>query len=295
MTLRHDPDASAAARLPERSSHPVPHSTIRPVDHNPKAPSLQVDGLSLRFNGHEALRDVSFAMEAGGRVAVVGPNGAGKTTLFKVIAGILRPATGSVRIFGHGPGGDTCIAYVPQRSPLDLTFPVTAAEVVMMGRIREIGMLRWPRRSDWDVVMQALERVGLADSASRQIGELSGGQQQRVFLAQALAQEAELILLDEPFTGLDFPSLDSLFAILDELHAAGVTEIISTHDLNLAADRFSQVLLMNRRLIAYGPPAQVLTQANLVAAYGGHVHRLPEGQGMLIVTDTCCEGEGESV
>jgi ABC-type Mn2+/Zn2+ transport system ATPase subunit len=295
MTLRRDPDASAEARLPERPSHPVPHSAIRPVDHNPKAPSLQVDGLSVRFNGHEALRDVSFAMEAGGRVAVVGPNGAGKTTLFKVIAGILRPAAGSVRIFGHGPGGDTCIAYVPQRSQMDATFPVTAAEVVMMGRIREIGMLRWPRRTDWEVVMRALERVGLAASASRQIGELSGGQQQRVFLAQALAQEAELILLDEPFTGLDYPSLDSLFTVLDELRAAGVTEIISTHDLNLAADRFSQVLLMNRRLIAYGPPAQVLTQANLVAAYGGHVHRLPEGQGMLIVTDTCCEGEEEPV
>jgi ABC-type Mn2+/Zn2+ transport system ATPase subunit len=284
---------SAEARPAEGPSHPVPRSAIRPVDHNPQAPSIQVDGLSVRFNGNEALRDVSFEMEAGGRVAVVGPNGAGKTTLFKVIAGILRPAAGRVRIFGHGPGGDTCIAYVPQRSQRDATFPVTAAEVVMMGRIREIGMLRWPRRSDWDVVMRALERVGLAASASRQIGELSGGQQQRVFLAQALAQEAELILLDEPFTGLDYPSLDSLFAILDELHAAGVTEIISTHDLNLAADRFSQVLLMNRRLIAYGPPAQVLTQANLVAAYGGHVHRLPEGQGMLIVTDTCCEGEEE--
>ncbi len=273
----------------------MPKSSVRPPDHDPHAPSLFVDQLSVNYNGTEALRDVSFRLPAGQRLAVVGPNGAGKTTLFNVIAGTKRPSAGSVRIFGHGPGGDTCIAYVPQRSQLDLTFPVTAAEVVMMGRIREIGMLRWPRRSDWDVVIQALERVGLAESASRQIGELSGGQQQRVFLAQALAQEAELILLDEPFTGLDFPSLDSLFAILDELHEAGVTEIVSTHDLNLAADRFPQVLLVNRRLIAYGPPAQVLTQPNLLAAYGGHVHRLPEGQGMLIVTDTCCEGEEESV
>ncbi|HET7009671.1 MAG TPA: metal ABC transporter ATP-binding protein [Anaerolineales bacterium] len=272
----------------------MPQSAIRPAEHDRQAPSLQVQDLSVRFNGTEALRGVSFDVPAGGRLAVVGPNGAGKTTLFKVIAGILPPAAGSVRIFGHAPGGDTCLAYVPQRSQIDLTFPVTAAEVVLMGRIREIGMLRWPRRKDWQVALSALERVGLADAASRQIGDLSGGQQQRVFLAQALAQEAELVLLDEPFTGLDFPSLDALFAILDELQAAGVTEIISTHDLNLAADRFSQVLLINRRLIAVGAPAQVLTQPNLVAAYGGHVHRLPEGQGMLIVTDTCCEGEEEA-
>jgi len=275
----------------ETQTLPVPHSTIRPADHDRKAPSLQVEGLTVRFNGTEALKDVSFALPAGQRLAVVGPNGAGKTTLFKVLAGILRQASGEVRIFGHPPGGDTCIAYVPQRSQLDLSFPVTAAEVVMMGRIREIGMLRWPRREDWEVALQALERVGLAEAGPRQIGELSGGQQQRVFLAQALAQEAELILLDEPFTGLDYPSLDSLLRILDELLKAGVTEIVSTHDLNLASEHFAQVLLLNRRFIAFGPPQQVLTQANLVAAYGGHVHRLPEGEGVLIVTDTCCEGD----
>ena len=245
----------------------------------------------MRFNGSDVLRDVSFALGAGQRLGVVCPNGAGKTTLFRVLAGLLRPASGHVRIFGHGPGGDTCIAYVPQRSTLDLTFPVTAAEVVMMGRIREIGILRWPGRADWRAVYQALERVGLSESAGRRIGELSGGQQQRVFLAQALAQEAELILLDEPFTGLDFPSVESLFQILDELQASGVTEIISTHDLNLASERFAQVLLVNRRLIAAGTPSQVLTQVNLVAAYGGHIHRLPEGDGVLIVTDTCCEGD----
>jgi len=291
MILRPDRTASDEARLPERPSRPVPHSTIRPPDHDPRAPSIQVEGLSVRFNGSDVLRDVSFALGAGQRLAVVGPNGAGKTTLFRVLAGLLRPAAGDVRIFGHGPGGDTCIAYVPQRSTLDLTFPVTAAEVVMMGRIREIGMLRWPGRADWRAVYQALERVGLAESAGRRIGELSGGQQQRVFLAQALAQEAELILLDEPFTGLDFPSVESLFQILDELQASGVTEIISTHDLNLASERFAQVLLVNRRLIAAGTPSQVLTQVNLVAAYGGHIHRLPEGDGVLIVTDTCCEGD----
>jgi len=269
----------------------MPQSSVRPPDHDPNAPSLLADRLSVNYNGTVALREVSFQLPAGQRLAVVGPNGAGKTTLFNVIAGTRRPSAGSVRIFGHAPGGDTCIAYVPQRSQIDWAFPVTASEVVMMGRVREIGPLRWPRRRDWDVVRGALEQVGLADQAERPIGELSGGQQQRVFLAQALAQEADLILLDEPFTGLDFPSLEALFSILDELRARGVTELIATHDLNLAAERFDTVMLVNRRLIAYGPPARVLTRANLVQAYGGHVHVLPEGDGVLVLTDTCCEGD----
>ena len=273
----------------------MPQSSVRPPDHDPHAPSLLVDQLSVSYNGTAALRDVSFRLPAGQRLAVVGPNGAGKTTLFNVIAGTKRPNAGTVRIFGHGPGGDTCIAYVPQRSLIDWGFPVTAAEVVMMGRVREIGLMRWPRRHDWEIVRGALDQVGLADLAGRSIGELSGGQQQRVFLAQALAQEAELILLDEPFTGLDFPSLEALFSILDELRAGGVTELIATHDLNLAAERFDAVMLVNRRLIAYGPPASVLTRANLVQAYGGHVHILPEGDGVLVLTDTCCEGDEAGV
>jgi len=273
----------------------MPQSTVRPPDHDPTAPSLVVDQLSVNYNGTTALRQVSFRLPAGQRLAVVGPNGAGKTTLFNVIAGTQRPSAGSVRIFGHGPGGDTCIAYVPQRSQIDWAFPATAYEVVMMGRVREIGPLRWPRRHDRDVVRGALDQVGMADQAGRPIGELSGGQQQRVFLAQALAQQAELILLDEPFTGLDFPSLEALFSILDELRSAGVTELIATHDLNLAAERFETVMLVNRRLIAYGPPASVLTRANLMQAYGGHVHVLPEGDGVLVLTDTCCEGDEAGV
>ena len=272
----------------------MPQSAIRPPDHDPHAPSLSVDGLSVRFNGSEALRAVTFRLPAGQRLAVVGPNGAGKTTLFNVLAGAHRPAAGTVRIFGHPPGGDTCIAYVPQRSKVDWAFPASAAEVVMMGRIREIGPLRWPGRRDWEIVRSALNQVGLADLSRRPIGELSGGQQQRVFLAQALAQEAELILLDEPFTGLDFPSQEALFVILDSLRAAGVTELVATHDLNLAAERFDSVMLLNRRLVAFGRPADVLTREHLVQAYGGHVHVLPEGD-LLVLTDTCCEGdEGEA-
>ena len=268
----------------------MPQSSVRPPDHDPHAPPLSVERLSVRYNGTVALRELSFRLPAGQRLAVVGPNGAGKTTLFNVLAGAQRAENGVVRIFGHRPGGDTCIAYVPQRSQIDRTFPASASEVVMMGRIREIGMLRWPRRRDREIVRAALDQVGLADLSGRPIGELSGGQQQRVFLAQALAQEAELILLDEPFTGLDFPSQEALFAVLDELRAAGVTELIATHDLNLAAEKFDSVMLLNRRLVAFGPPAEVLTRENLIQAYGGHVHLLPEG-GLLVVTDTCCEGD----
>jgi manganese/iron transport system ATP-binding protein len=266
------------------------HSSVRPADHDPSAPSLDIERLSVRFDGTAVLQDISFRLPPGRRLAIVGPNGAGKTTLFNVLAGAIRPPVGQVRIFGHKPGGDTCIAYVPQRSQIDWRFPVTAAEVVMMGRVREIGPLRWPSRRDWAVVRQAIDQVGLTELANRSLGELSGGQQQRIFLAQALAQEAEVILLDEPFTGLDFPSQESLFEILDGLRESGVTELISTHDLNLAAEHFDTVMLLNRRLIAFGSPAEVLTRDNLVKAYGGHVHVLPEG-GLLVVTDTCCEGD----
>ncbi len=129
--------------------------------------------------------------------------------------------------------------------------------------------------------------------ATRQIGELSGGQQQRVFLAQAIAQEAEVVLLDEPLTGLDLPSQEAIFQLLDELKSEGVTTLIATHDLNLAAERFDKVILLNQRIITFGPPQDALTQAALVEAYGGHVHRIDQEGGLLIVTDTCCEGDEE--
>jgi ABC-type Mn2+/Zn2+ transport system ATPase subunit len=137
-------------------------------------------------------------------------------------------------------------------------------------------------------------RVGMDRLAERQIGELSGGQQQRVFLAQAIAQEAEVVLLDEPLTGLDLPSQETMFQLLGELNEAGVTVLVATHDLNLAAERFDQVILINRQIIAFGSPQDALTQPALVQAYGGHVHRIDQEGGLLIVTDTCCEGDEDS-
>ncbi|TFH36990.1 MAG: metal ABC transporter ATP-binding protein [Anaerolineales bacterium] len=262
-------------------------------EHHPDSAPIDLRSVTVFFNGHRALDDVSLEIPTGERIAVVGPNGAGKTTLFRLIAGTLEPSAGQVNVYGHGPSGHVCIAYVPQRSQVDWKFPATVREVVMMGRIRKIGFFRWPNRNDWRFVNDAIARVRMDTLAERQIGELSGGQQQRVFLAQAIAQEAEIVLLDEPLTGLDLPSQEIMFQLLDELKAGGVTVLIATHDLNLAAEHFDQVILLKQRIIAFGPPEEALTQAALVEAYGGHVHRIDQEGGLLVVTDTCCEGDEE--
>jgi manganese/iron transport system ATP-binding protein len=265
----------------------------RPPRHDVLAPPIQLEGVNLRYNRVFALKDVTFSLPAGQLVAVVGPNGAGKTTLFRIIAGTLRPDSGSVHVYGHGPGGHVCIAYVPQRSQVDWSFPVTATEVVMMGRIRKLGLFRWPSSHDWEFVRQALDRVDMADLGDRQIGDLSGGQQQRVFLAQALAQEAEVVLLDEPLTGLDMPNQEAIFATLNDLKKGGAAIMVATHDLNLAADRFDLVMLLNRRLIAFGTPDEVYTRPHLLEAYGGSVHVIPGENGAVVLADTCCEGDEE--
>ena len=247
-------------------------------------PPIEAVDLAASYNGEPALESVSFCLEPGARVAVVGPNGAGKTTLFKLIAGILEPSSGRLVVHGHRPGQHLCVAYVPQRTDVDWRFPATVEEVVMMGRIRQIGLFRWPRAIDWQVVRRALEQVGMAERRGRQIGELSGGQQQRTFLAQAVAQDPEIVLLDEPLSGLDVPSQSAILDILDDLEVAGVTVLVATHDLNLAAERFEQIILLNRRLIAVGTPQHVLTEANLLQAYAGGIHLVGE-HGRPVVAD----------
>jgi manganese/iron transport system ATP-binding protein len=262
-----------------------------PAVHDHASSPIEVEHLTVSYNGHQALRDISFTIELAQRIAVVGPNGSGKTTLFKALAGTITPESGEIRVFGHGPCGHVCIAYVPQRNQIDWDFPASVADVVMMSRARKIGFARWPKRSDWRAVQEALERVDMASLSKRQIGELSGGQQQRVFLARALAQEAEVILLDEPLTGLDTPSQQAMFRILDELHQDRITIMVSTHDLNMAADRFDTVMLINRSLVAFGPPDEVFTRSFLMQAYGDHLRLLPDEQTITIVADTCCEGD----
>lgn len=269
------------------------------ITHKPDAPTLELTDVWVGYNGklalgnsgpRHALENVTFRIERGERVAVVGPNGAGKSTLFKVVAGTLRPDRGRVTIFGHGPDGHICIAYVPQRNQVDWRFPVTVEDVVMMGRVGQIGLLRRPRKPDWAAVRAALGRVGAADLAHKQIGALSGGQQQRVFLARALAQEAELLLLDEPLNGLDIPTQEAIIGILDDLRQDGVTVLLATHDLDMAAERFDRIMLLNRRIIAFESPATALRAENLLSAYGGHLHKI-NGEGAMILADTCCDGE----
>jgi len=255
---------------------------------------LDISNLFVRFDSRLALDDVSFQLHHGERVAVVGPNGAGKSTLFKAIAGVLKPISGEIKVYGHGPGGHICIAYLSQRSQVDWSFPVTVSDVVMMGRIGKLGLLRWPKHRDWEIVHQALVDVGLEELANRQIGELSGGQQQRMFIARALAQEAELMLMDEPLTGLDIGSQESIFTFLDDLQGRGVTVMVATHDLDLAARRFDRVMLLNQRMLGFGVPEQVFTPEQLMSAYGGHIHLVETDDQLLVVADTCCD-EGENI
>ena len=267
--------------------------TGRGVSHQTTAPLLEVSDLVLRYETGTVLQNLSFRLDSGERVAVVGPNGAGKSTLFKIIAGVISPTSGSVNIRGSLPGVHLCIAYVPQRSQVDWNFPVTVGDVVMMGRVGKLGLLKWPKPQDWSYVRQALSDVGMLELAQRQISELSGGQQQRMFIARALAQEAELILMDEPLNGLDIQSQESIFTILDDLRRRNVTVMVATHDLDQAAGRFDRVMLLNRRLLGFGAPVEVFTSEKLIQAYGGHLHLLPNGDSLLALTDTFCD-EGEA-
>lgn len=259
--------------------------------HEADAPILKISHLSVHYESGAALDDISFELTPGERLAVVGPNGAGKSTLFKVIAGMLAQSEGQVHVYGHEPDGHICIGYVPQRSQVDWNFPVTVAEVVMMGRIGKIGLLRNPTSRDWEVVRHSLEVVGINQYARRQISQLSGGQQQRMFIARALAQEAELMLMDEPFSGLDISSQDEIFSILMTLKAQGVTVMVAMHDLKLAAERFDRVMLLNRQMIALGKPEEALQSQNLIQAYGGRLHLLDTHNGALALADSCCDEE----
>jgi manganese/iron transport system ATP-binding protein len=258
--------------------------------HENGAPLLRARGITAAYNGSAVLRDISFEVHHGERIAVVGPNGAGKSTLFKVIAGVLPPTSGEVAVAGYAPGQHICIAYLPQRSEVDWRFPVTVGDVVMMGRYGKIGYVARPRRKDWEQVRQSLAVVGMESLARRQIGELSGGQQQRMFIARALAQEAELILMDEPLSGLDIPSQEQILAILNTLREQQTTVMVATHDLNLAAEQFDRVMLLRGTLIGMGRPEEVFTANRLRDAYGGHLRLVDTEEGVFLLQDTCCGG-----
>jgi ABC-type Mn2+/Zn2+ transport system ATPase subunit len=254
-------------------------------------PAITLTNISAQYdNGHRALDEVTFSIASGERVAVVGPNGAGKSTLFKVIVGLMPHTSGDVWVHGHSHHAGDCpsIGYVPQRETVDWNFPVSVLDVALMGRVREIGWLRRPGKSDRDAAREALAQVGLADLADRHISALSGGQQQRVFVARALTQGADVLLLDEPFSGVDVEAQNAIFNILDELKTRGVTVLLSTHDLETATTRFDRLLLLNRRLVADGPAATVLTPDRLAAAYGGRLTVWQDGKPLTVTADDCC-------
>jgi ABC-type Mn2+/Zn2+ transport system ATPase subunit len=250
------------------------------INHQTDKPILDVREVSVRYDGRVALDKVNFHLHVGERVAVVGPNGAGKSTLFKVVSGVLQPNAGEVNVSGSKPSSHSCIAYVPQRSQVDWSFPVSVADVVMMGRSAKLGPFNFPKKRDWDFVTHALETVDLANLSARQISQLSGGQQQRMFIARALAQEAELMLMDEPLTGLDTPAQEGLLDLLDKLRADKATVMVATHDLDQAAKYFDRIMLLNKKIIAFDVPKNVMSAENLLTAYGGRYKA---------IDDSCCD------
>lgn len=234
--------------------------------------ALDVRGLRVSYGGQPVLEDVTFALQAGQLVGIIGPNGAGKTTLLKSILGLLPTAAGTVLAGGAAiarRGGQ--VAYVPQRDAINWRFPASVADVVLMGRYGRLGWLRRPGAADRAIALGCLQQVGMEAFAARPIAALSGGQQQRVFVARALAQEPEVLLLDEPISGVDAPTQEAILTILAGLAAQGKTLLITTHDLRCNMEHFDSLLALNRHVIALGPVEQVLTPEVLTRTYGTQV------------------------
>ena len=235
--------------------------------------SIAVQDVSVTYpNGFTAVRDASFELGPGTICALVGVNGSGKSTIFKAIMGFVAPATGQVRLCGlpvDKAVSKNIVAYVPQSEDVDWNFPVLVEDVVMMGRYGHMNLFRIPSKTDRRKVDEALERVNMSAYRKRQIGELSGGQKKRVFLARALAQEGRIILLDEPFTGIDVTTESAIINLLRELRDDGHLILVSTHNLGSVPDFCDQVVLLNRTVLAAGPTATTFTQENLERTFGG--------------------------
>ena len=262
------------------------------------APRLVVDDVSVAYaNGHLALHSASFQLEGGTICALVGVNGSGKSTLFKSVMGFVKPKSGRVEINGQAVRSALkahLVAYVPQAEEVDWQFPVSVWDVAMMGRYGAMNFLRIPRAVDKAKVEESLRRVSMWEFKDRQIGELSGGQKKRVFLARALAQGGRVILLDEPFTGVDVKTEEAIIQLLRELRAAGCIILVSTHNLGSVPEFCDQVVLINRTVLAYGPTCEVFTEQNLSAAFGGVLRQFQfehstiqdhDGRAIRVLTD----------
>ena len=238
-----------------------------------QAASISVESVTVRYsNGHTAIRDVNFTLQGGTTCALVGVNGSGKSTLFKSLMGQIKPKSGSIRLCGLPVPQAlkrNLVAYVPQSEEVDWQFPVSVYDVVMQGRYGYLNFLRLPKAEDKRKVQEAMERVGIAHLAQRQIGELSGGQKKRVFLARALAQQSKIILLDEPFTGVDVKTEDAIVDLLGQLREQGHLILVSTHNLGMVPDFCDQVVMINRTVLAAGRTEHTFNQHNLELAFGG--------------------------
>lgn len=255
------------------------------------APAVRAQDLTVSLEGHVALADVTFELDSGDRLAIVGPNGAGKSTLLRSLAGLQQPTDGTIEIYGYPPLRHVCIAFLPQRTAVDWRFPVTVLDVVSMGRAGRIGPLRRAGPSDRRIVRKAIAAVNLEHLMHRTIEALSGGERQRMFVARALAQESDIILMDEPFAGLDLQSRDDLVDVLSKIDPKNVTLLVAMHDLGLAASRFAHMLLLKTQPLGFGAPDDVLTEQALREAYGSCLRMVRTETGTLILHDTSCAGE----
>jgi manganese/zinc/iron transport system ATP- binding protein len=247
--------------------------------------ALHVEDLTVSYGERPALWDIDLTIPSGVLAGVIGPNGAGKSTFLKAVLGLVPRSAGHIRVFGQPYTRQRRrVGYVPQRSSVDWDFPTTAVDVVTMGLYGTLGLLRWPGRRERDQALRALEEVGMGDLADRQISELSGGQQQRVFIARALVQRPDLLLLDEPMAGVDATTEYRIIEILAELRRKGRTILVVHHDLQTVQRYFDWLVFLNVRVIAAGPLDTIYTARNLRRTYGGQVALLDENPGQSAAT-----------
>ncbi len=269
--FKDEPSAAAVA------AQPAARRAVATGQEHSRAAPLSIHDMTVAYHRKPVLWDVDYDAPEGRLIGVIGPNGAGKSTLLKAVLDLAPRASGRVMIYGKPYRQQRrLVGYVPQRESVDWDFPVSALDVVAMGRYGKIGWLRWVSRAHKLAALDALERVGLTDFAHRQISQLSGGQQQRVFLARALAQDARLYLMDEPLASVDAATERAIVDVLHQLRAAGRTVLVVHHDLQTAPEYFDDVLLLNTRIIAAGPTAATFTPENLRKTYGGRLTLLEE-------------------
>lgn len=254
------------------------NASVEKAPESAQAPApLEVHDLTVAYHKRPVLYGIDLQVPAGTLTGILGPNGAGKSTLIKAVMGLLPVSAGWVKIFGESYR-QNChrVGYVPQRESVDWDFPVSVKDVVLMGRYAKLGLLKRPGKADREAAMECLDKVKMLPFASRQIGNLSGGQQQRVFLARALAQESDLYLMDEPFAGVDAATETAIIALLQELKSRGKTILVVHHDLSTAREYFDRLILLNMRLVATGPTAEMFQPEILQKTYGGRLTILTE-------------------